>query len=66
MCSSIVSSDGTFVDAFLFTADFALRVFDWFSLAFSPPPLVQFGVYPFWFCGVYMWGVGHGVSSHKF
>ena len=38
----------------------------WFSLAFSLPPLVQFGVYPFWFCGVYMWGVGHGVSSHKF
>ena len=44
MCSSIVSSDGTFVDAFLFTAEFAFRVstgsvwhfprHPWFSLAF--------------------------------
>ena len=46
MCSSIVSSDGTFVDAFLFTAEFAFRVstgsvwhfprHPWFSLAFIP------------------------------
>ena len=55
VCSSIVSSDGTFVDAFLFTAEFAFRVstgsvwhfprHPWFSLAFIP--LV---------CGVYTWG----------